>query len=196
MKFADFTPSRALTGPLLVVLLAIHVLVRVKPDLTPYFLVWNSSLAAGHYWTLFTPGLLHTGTFHLLMNLLFLYYWGPIAEGLSGRLRYLALYLTTSVAATLVSYLGNVVFEGNVLAGHGASGFGFGLVGYLVVLHLRWGIGPKQEVTRIGYLATIILTAGFASQFWGIHYLDNWGHLGGLLAGGLLALLLPRPKGH
>lgn len=196
MKFANFTPSGTLTLPLLAILFGVHVLVTLKPEILGHFILRRTSFSAGEFWTILTPELVHTSHLHLLLNLLFLYYWGQIAEGLSGKARYAALYLTTAVSATLVSFLGNVIVGGDEYAGIGASGFGFGIVGYLLALHRRWKIGPPGELQRVGYLALALLVGGFAAQYSGIHLLDNWGHLGGILSGFLFGVLLPRPKGH
>lgn len=197
LKFVDSSPIGTVTLPLLAILVGVHVLVKLKPDVIGYLVLWEGSFPAGYFWAVLTPELVHFSTLHLLLNLSFLYYWGPIAEGLSGKSRYIALYLVTAIGATLASYLGNVVFGDSQLAGVGASGFAFGLIGYLVGLHRRWKIGSDDDNRRLTHLALFVFALGITLDALDLGWnLDNWGHLGGIVCGALFALILPKPKGH
>jgi len=58
--------------------------------------------AAASVWSLLTSLFLHAGWWHLLGNMLFLWIFGANVEARLGRLGYLAIYLATGIAATLL----------------------------------------------------------------------------------------------
>jgi membrane associated rhomboid family serine protease len=109
----------------------------------------NQLIAAGQFWRLLTPALLHGGVVHLLVNCYSLNDLGPAAETLLGRRRFACLYAASAVSGNLASYFMNPG------PGVGASGAIFGLVGCLAVyfarhrhLHGRAGELKLQCVAR------------------------------------------------
>jgi tetratricopeptide (TPR) repeat protein len=76
----------------------------------------------------------------------------------------------------------------------GASGAIFGIAGAMVVtgfvhrdaIPLRWGRAFGR-----GMIPFIVLNLAFGLS---VHGVDNWGHLGGLATGALLALIIPPPR--
>lgn len=139
------------------------------------------AVAAGEYWRLWTVALVHGGfhgdPVHLLVNMYALWIAGPIVERWYGRLRFLLFYLAFAAAASTSSF----VFGGDVSA-VGASGAIFGLFGMLLSagrLHHPVDRQSRALVSQIGMLIVINLAFGFA--FSGV--IDNFAHLGGLIAG-------------
>ena len=195
-KFANLTPTGKITIPLLVLNVVIFLALEARPDLYPYLILWRGTLDSGYYWTFITASFLHAGFFHLLFNMSFLYHYGPMVEGLSGKARYLGVYLFTALTANSVSYLGHNFVEEGLSYGVGASGPLFGLIGYLFGVYQRWKIPQAAEGPRLLNWALILLAIGFGLDLAGLGFIDNWAHLGGGLGGLLLAYLLPRPKGH
>lgn len=199
LKFVNFTPSGKITIPLVVAMIVIQAVLEVEPQYYQYLIWFRESWDAGYYWTILTPSFIHTGVGHLVLNMMFFYYWGQIVEGLTGTGRYIALILATGVAANVASFLGNT-YWGDGSVGMGSSGPGFGLMGYVLAVHYRWGIGQGREVYKLAYTFLAILGVGFVMQLSGTSLfgwqLDNWGHLGGAVTGFLLGYLLPRPRGH
>ncbi|MEX2622828.1 MAG: rhomboid family intramembrane serine protease, partial [Acidimicrobiia bacterium] len=53
----------------------------------------NSLVAAGEWWRIFTPVLVHGAAFHILFNMMALYQLGPTIENRLGTRNYLLLYL-------------------------------------------------------------------------------------------------------
>jgi rhomboid protease GluP len=146
-------------------------------------------LRRGEYWRLVMPMFLHIGWLHLLVNCYALYILGPILERVYGYGRYAAIYVATGIGGSFLS----MTISNNIAAG--ASGAIFGVAGAMLVtgyLHRdvippRWGRAFGR-----GMIPFIIVNLAFGFS---VHGIDNWGHLGGLASGVLLALVVA-PPGH
>lgn len=142
----------------------------------------NALISQGELWRLVTPLLLHAGLLHAGFNLYALYIIGSQAEAFFGRWRFLAVYLVAGMGGILASYL--MTAEPSV----GASSAIFGLVGALLVFFYRHrralGEFGRRGLMNLLFVAGINLLLGLSPG------IDNWGHLGGLVSGGLLAVLL------
>lgn len=137
-----------------------------------------TGVAGGAYWQLVTSMFTHVEIWHIGFNMLALYVLGPQLEMVLGRVRFLALYLLSGLAGSLVVYW----LAGPNTATLGASGAIFGLMGALLVVALKVRADVSQLLMWIGlnFLITVVFR-GFIS----------WqGHLGGFLGGGLLAAIL------
>ncbi len=151
----------------------------------------NGLLQAGEWFRLITPIFLHIGLLHLVLNSYALWNIGPMVERLYGSARYLLLYLLTGVGGNLASWLSGVWRQDNITVGAGASGAIFGLFGVLAVFGYRYRSelppGFSQAIKR-GVLPVIAinLLIGYSLRF-----VDNSAHVGGLLAGAILTLLIP-----
>ena len=148
----------------------------------------NQFIANGQTWRLFTAMFIHIGVFHLLVNLYALYALGPMVERYYGHLRFLAIYLVGGLFGSLASY----AFSDAVSAG--ASGAIFGLAGAIIVFFMRYreNFGARGRSILQNMLFIIGINLVFGLTMPGI---DNWGHIGGLVGGALLAIgLLPRYK--
>ncbi|XP_020241675.1 RHOMBOID-like protein 10, chloroplastic isoform X2 [Asparagus officinalis] len=142
----------------------------------------NSLIDKGQLWRLATSSFLHANIAHLLVNCYSLNSIGPTVEQLSGPRRFTAVYFTSAIASTLVSYR----FCQSPAVG--ASGAIFGLVGSLAVFVLRHRSllgGGKQDLEEIARVIALNMVIGLVSR--GI---DNWGHLGGLLGGAAMSWVL------
>jgi membrane associated rhomboid family serine protease/tetratricopeptide (TPR) repeat protein len=145
-------------------------------------------LRRGEYWRLVMPMFLHGGWLHILGNSYCLYILGPILERVYGYGRYLTIYVAAGMGGAILS----MVVSRNVSVG--ASGAIFGIAGAMLVtgyVHRdavppRWGRAFGR-----GMLPFIILNLALGFSVSGI---DNWGHLGGLATGVLLAFLIPPPR--
>src|SRR5271169_2660804 len=61
-----------------------------------------ADIAAGRHWnTIVTAMFMHAGWMHIIGNMVFLRAFGPAVEDAMGRLRYLAFYLLSGLAASL-----------------------------------------------------------------------------------------------
>ena len=154
-------------------------------------LLWldKRGLADGEWWRLLSPVLVHGSILHLAFNMYFLYLVGPLVEQIYGSARFLLLYVLTVATASLASYL-----LGGPGPSVGASGALFGLCGVLLVgraLHRPALRGQQRAMmSQIGGLVVINLVLGFGFNTFGGN-IDNLAHVGGLLGGLWLGLLIP-----
>ena len=143
----------------------------------------------GQYWRLLTATFMHFGFDHILNNMLILICAGVILEDALGHVKYLILYLIAGIGGSTLSYL-QMLHSGDYAVSAGASGAIFGIIGallWIVILHK----GRYETLTGRGLLFMIVI-----SLYYGIHTggVDNWGHVGGLVMGFLMGILLYRKK--
>eukprot|EP00898_Chlorokybus_atmophyticus_P006871 jgi/Chlat1/7185/Chrsp57S06752 len=143
----------------------------------------NAAIAAGQWWRLLTPALLHGGIMHLLVNSTSLNSVGPVVESLFGPGRFLAIYGVSAFSGSFVSYWYSRP------PSVGASAAIFGLVGALLVFYKRnlriLGRLAQSEVRSLVGVVLINLMLGATAG-----KVDNWGHLGGLIGGAATSWVL------
>src|SRR5437588_8953370 len=149
----------------------------------------NQEIAQGQWWRLVTPMFIHIGLLHLFFNSYALWIVGPQVEKLYGSARFIILYVLTGVAGVYGSYS----YHPYTISA-GASGAIFGLFGVLLVFGIRYrdSIPPFfKRAVGTGVLPVIVinLIIGFT-----IPQIDNSAHLGGLIAGAVLAGVVPFQK--
>ena len=132
----------------------------------------------GEWWRLVSSGFLHADPIHLLLNMVVLYFLGQLLEPALGPVKFVAVYFTSLLAGSL-----GVMLLEPASAAVGASGAVYGLMGATVVIMRDRGIPVMQ--TFIGPL--IIINLLFTLAIPGI---SIGAHLGGLVGGGIAALLI------
>ncbi len=132
----------------------------------------------GEYWRLITAGFLHAGFFHLLFNMIGLYILGTLLEPVLGHLRFGLIYFVSLFAGSF----GALLLQPTAPT-VGASGAIFGLMGAAVVVMRHRGM-PLME-SGLGLWLGLNLLITFT-----IPGISIGGHIGGLLGGGLAALLM------
>ena len=142
----------------------------------------NERLAAGEAWRLVTPIFLHAGLLHIGVNMYSLWALGPAVERFFGHGRFLVVYLLSGMSGVLLS----LVMSPNPSVG--ASGAIFGLLGalaaFLYLHRATFGQFGAMQLRQLLFVALINLGLGLSPG------IDNWGHVGGLLAGACLAWFL------
>lgn len=155
-------------------------------DINAYVLLYmggnyGALVSKGQVWRLLTCAFLHGGLIHILCNMYALYAIGPQVEILFGRVKYIIIYFFSAIGGSLLSF----TCSPNNLS-IGASGAIFGLFGAMVVFVLKYKDRiPKKVLNNLFGVIILNLLIGFNLQ--GI---DNFGHIGGLLAGALVAFLI------
>jgi len=139
----------------------------------------------GQWWRLVSAMFLHGSLIHLAFNGYALYILGPDVERMYGTARFAAIYFGAGLAGSVASY----AFGDIAAPAIGASGAIFGLMGGLGAFAFSsrevLGEAARRNLRQIVGLAAINLFIGFSMA--GI---DNYAHLGGLVGGTLLGLLL------
>lgn len=132
-------------------------------------------------WRLLTASLVHSGFWHIGLNMLALWMMGRSLEPLLGRWRFLTLYLLSAlggaVAVALLSFTTPVV---------GASGAIFGLFGALIVIGRHIG----ANIGGIAIILGINLVIGFIPGF----NISWQAHVGGLVVGALVGFIYARTR--
>ena len=153
---------------------------------------------------IFTAMFMHAGILHLAGNMLYLWIFGDNIEDALGHIPYLMFYLVGGVAATLAHVFTN---PASLIPTVGASGAIAAVLGAYLVLY------PRSHVLTfipIGFFmtlklvpASIVLGVWFILQFFsGVLSLGGpdvggtafWAHIGGFVAGVLLALLFGKRR--
>lgn len=186
--------------PVTVILILINVLVFLVSDLTGYSqdVMHMLDLGAaytplitegGEVYRLFTSMFLHFGIAHLLNNMLVLFVLGSRLERAAGKLRFLVIYLLGGVAGNVISLLLELN-RGDYSVSAGASGAVFAVMGAMIYIVVR-NRGWLEDLSwrQIVVMALFSLYFGFASS--GV---DNAAHVGGLISGGILAVILYHPR--
>lgn len=146
----------------------------------------NWHIYNGQSWRLFTAMFLHIGPIHLISNLIGLFWLGPIIEGHFGHFRFAAIYLLGGLLGSIASY----AFSPALSAG--ASGAVFALLGATIVYFYRYRQNMGRQGQSMLQSALAILVINLALGF-SVTNVDNWGHMGGLAGGAIVAIgLLPR----
>jgi rhomboid protease GluP len=139
----------------------------------------NQLLASGQVWRLVTPVFLHANLLHIGVNMYSLWAIGPAVERFFGRIRFLTIYLLSGICGVLLS----LVMIPNLSVG--ASGAIFGLLGalatFLYLHRATFGQLGAMQLRQLVFVALINLAMGLTPG------IDNWGHVGGLVAGVALA---------
>jgi membrane associated rhomboid family serine protease len=165
-------------------------------------MVPNDILQAKNLHTLFTSMFLHADIFHIGGNMLFLYVFGDNVEDAFGHLRYLMFYLICGLAADFAHIISLTTPSELLIPTLGASGAISGVMGAYALMY------PKARIRTlilVYFIAVVSVPAIFFLGFWfllqllytwmdiggGVAY---WAHIGGFVAGMILALILRRRK--
>lgn len=183
-----FRLRRGSIAPVTSALLIINVLVwlgQISPiglDIT-YEFFFAPLLAMSEPWRMLSAGFVHdwTGPLHILFNSYAIWIFGRQLEPMLGPLRFLILYLTSILGGSVaVLWLSDPVVP--VV---GASGALFGLMAAFFVMIRATGGNASQ---LFGLIAINFALGFFVSGI-------SWeGHLGGMVAGFLIAVVYARTR--
>jgi membrane associated rhomboid family serine protease len=148
-------------------------------------------LADRQYYRVVTSGFLHANGWHLFMNMMSLYFFGPLIELVYGPVQFLVIYFGAIIGGDLLSLL---VHRHHDYRSYGASGGVCGIIFAYIFLFPGGSINLFLALPMPSWLYAI----GFlAASFYGMKtQKDNIGHdahLGGALVGLFIAALL-RPE--
>jgi membrane associated rhomboid family serine protease len=138
----------------------------------------GQGVAHGQWWRLVTSGFLHENLLHIGFNMWVLYYLGMMLEPAIGRLKLGVIY----AVSLLTGSLGALLVSPHVLT-VGASGAIFGVMGAAAVEMRARQIPLMQSGVGTLILLNLVISFTIPGISWG-------GHIGGLVGGALVALLI------
>ena len=171
-----------LTGVIALVLFIVYVAQRLMDGTTEAF-IFSPEAAVTEPWRWVTGGLVHSpsSVLHILLNTMALGSLGAALEPVLGRWRFLMIFVAAILGGHFAVFVINA-WDTFVL---GASGGIFGLFGALLITQIRHRTRLRPLAITIG----VNIVAGFLIP--GI----AWeAHLGGLIAGLVLAAALGVPR--
>ncbi len=146
-------------------------------------------------YSLFTSMFMHSGVFHILFNMLYLYIFGNNIEDSMGSGRFLIFYILCGLIATGAHIYTDPESQIPTL---GASGAIAGVLGAYMVLYPRERVDALLGYFYIRVPAIVVLLTWFILQlFSGILSLGHMGeggiaffaHIGGFIAGAILIFI-------
>lgn len=142
-------------------------------------------LEGEEYYRLITSMFMHFGFDHLVNNMVMLGAIGWNLEYEVGKIKFLIIYFGSGLCGNILSAMGDIMV-GEYAVSAGASGAVFGITGALLYVAIR-NRGRVGTVTGRGLVMMIVLSLYYGFTSSGV---DNLAHLGGLISGFVLGVLL------
>lgn len=164
------------------------------------FLVSWTALQQGRWWVVLTSVFSHEALWHILINMVVLYSFGPIMEWVLGRKPFLIFYLVAGVVSSFSHALTSAwLLHMPQLPALGASG---AISGVVVLFAFMF---PREKILLLGIIPLPALwgALGFIGfDLWGLSAQARGGglpighgaHLGGALTGILYYYFIIRPR--
>ncbi|HNS37965.1 MAG TPA: rhomboid family intramembrane serine protease [Anaerolineaceae bacterium] len=165
---------------------------------------FSNGIDLGDITDIFTSMFMHAGLAHIAGNMLYLWIFGDNVEDRLGSFKYLLFYLAGGLAASLTHLLFN---PNSQIPTVGASGAIAAVLGAYLVMY------PQSRIATfipLGFFMRLAMVpASVVLGFWFILQLFNgflsigaadvggvafWAHIGGFVAGVVLAKLMPAPR--
>jgi len=149
-------------------------------------------------WRFITPMFLHGGFLHILFNTISLIMFGSWIEKTIGTKNIMIIYFIGGIGGNLFSVLINY----NAIAFGASTGIAALMGAYLAYIIVNWEAWDYEGSPRcmmccfVGFLLFWNILAGNTSSLSGADMkVDNWGHLGGLIAGCFMSMGLIKAEG-
>lgn len=161
----------------------------------PEFMLYHGAMYVpyivenGEYYRLISSMFLHFGFEHLMNNMVVLAVIGVNLEHELGKIKYLLIYFASGLCGNILSAVWDIRL-GEYAVSAGASGAIFGLIGALLYVAVR-NRGRVGTINGRGILFMIIISLYYGFTSGGV---DNMAHIGGLVSGFLMAVLLYRKR--
>lgn len=139
------------------------------------------------YWRLLTSMFLHFSFQHLAGNMVYLGIVGWTYERVTGHLKFFLIYMLAGIGGNVVSCAWHQL-SGEPVVSAGASGAVYGVLAIVVYLMFisRKRFGASQMFFRVAVMLIFMFYSNFATR----DGVDVAAHLGGLIFGFLLCLIL------
>lgn len=142
----------------------------------------NLVLVNGEWWRLLTSTMIHAGLGHVLMNMIALYLGGAFLEHIVGRWRVVVVYITTGLFSSLCS-----VFWYDNTVSVGASGAIMGLYGAVAAFCVTKYLSASEKTDFLVFFIIFVVSSFLYGLMGDV---DNAAHIGGLLSGFIIGLIM------
>jgi membrane associated rhomboid family serine protease len=166
-------------------------------DIVHFFAISNSGWhTLTHPWSVLTHMFLHEGFWHILFNMLWLYWFGRIFGDLLGDRRVLPLYILGGVAGAVFFWLG----AGLTGFASGGTHFALGASAAVMCIVVATGMfAPEYSIrllflgnVRIKYIVVFVVLMNIIALGSSVNTGGTFGHLGGIAMGFLFTWYLRR----
>ncbi|TWT24614.1 rhomboid family intramembrane serine protease [Planomicrobium sp. CPCC 101110] len=178
--------------PVVSALIAINVLIHILswvPEIGDqvfyYGVGYNYFIADGEWWRFISPVFLHGSLMHLLFNMFSLFLFGPELERLTGKVRFITIYLLAGFFGSVATYFLQPLDYSHV----GASGAIFGIFGAFGALLYYGGRVMPQLRQIILPIIVISIVMTFLTP-----NVNATAHIAGMITGFLIGLSYFHPK--
>jgi len=173
----------------IIVNIIMFILSKIFPSITANLSLFGPAVFLNReYYRFFTTMFLHANIGHIFFNMYALYVLGNQLEGLMGKLPFALLYFGSGILGAAFSYLVNPY-----ILSVGASGALFGLLGFVLYARVfRYGnVSPEIQASLMTILGINLLIALLPGS-----NIDVWSHVGGLLGGFLVGMVMGPGPGY
>lgn len=175
---------------LIVANVVVMIMTMASPEITRTFTFVPAYILV-RPWTVVTYMFLHAGLWHILFNMIGLYFFGPRLELELGEKRFLGLYFSSGIMGAIISSVFS--FTTPII---GASGAVYGvMLGFAYFwpkdLIYIYGILPVQSRFLVLFVTLLSMYEGIGGSTDGV---AHFAHLGGFLGGYLFLLGFARKK--
>lgn len=167
---------------LVMVVMGLGIVSFKGPDLITWGANYGPLTKAGEWWRLLSCTFLHGGLMHLAVNMYSLFFVGMLLEPTLGKAKMIGAYVLTGILASATS-----LWWHEAAISVGASGAIFGLYGLFLVFML---LKVFPAAIASAFLASTLVFIGFNLLMGFTGGIDNAAHIGGLLSGVVVGLLL------
>jgi membrane associated rhomboid family serine protease len=173
---------------LIIANVVVYIMSMAAPALTTTFML-VPALIFMRPWTLVTYMFLHGGLWHILFNMLGLFFFGPRLELELGGKKFLWLYFISGITGGLLSFV-FTPYAGIIGASGAVFGVFIGFAYYWPREHIYvWGILPLEARWLVAIMTVLSLFGGIGIAEPGI---AHFAHLGGFLGGFLYLKFLDK----
>lgn len=192
-KFSSYATASLITINVLIFIVMYYKIYFVWGEQSKNVLInqvglfWPAVICGHEYWRLITSMFVHSGAEHLINNMTLLCFAGMLLEERIGHVKFILLYFISGILAGLVSMSYNILNE-KLIVSIGASGAIFGIVGALACF-ICFSKTMKEHIksTRLFIFIGLSIYCGAGGSD-----VDNMAHIGGLIAGFLMAWIMLR----
>ncbi|MFQ5445624.1 MAG: rhomboid family intramembrane serine protease [Saprospiraceae bacterium] len=154
---------------------------------------WKHNLT--HPWGIFTHMFLHEGFWHILWNMLFLYWFGRIVGDLLGDRRVLPIYLLGGLAGGLTYFV-----MANISSPWAFGGYALGASAAVMAILMVAGMTAPDYIisllflgdVKLKYIVAVLVFLDLIALSWNSNSGGSFGHLGGVAMGFAIAHQLQR----